>query len=78
MHPTFKHVPPKVEYFSINATFFPNCDALIAEMYPPGPEPITMISYFIAVCLIKKLFVYKNTIIYQENRLIIVSLELIF
>ena len=46
MHPTFKQVPPKVAYFSIIATFFPNCDALIAAIYPPGPEPITIMSYF--------------------------------
>ena len=49
MHPTFVHVPPKVEYFSIIATFFPNWEALIPAIYPPGPDPITIISYFLSV-----------------------------
>jgi len=42
MQPTFKHVPPKVLYRSINAVFNPNCAQRIAATYPPGPEPITV------------------------------------
>ena len=45
MHPTFKHVPPSVEYFSIIAVFMPNCAQRIAATYPPGPEPIMATSY---------------------------------
>ena len=43
----FNH--PKVEYFSIIAAFKPNCEALTAAIYPPGPDPITIKSYFIFI-----------------------------
>ena len=35
--------------FSITATLKPNCEALIAVTYPPGPLPKTIISYFIFI-----------------------------
>ena len=41
MQPQFRHNPPTAS-FSINAVFKPNCAALIAETYPPGPPPITV------------------------------------
>ena len=40
MQPVFKQVPPSVGFFSTQATFIPNWDALIAATYPPGPAPI--------------------------------------
>ena len=37
IHPTFRQVPPRVEYFSIITVLKPNCAHLIAATYPPGP-----------------------------------------
>ena len=45
IQPTFKHVPPNVSYFSINAVLKPNCAQRIAATYPPGPDPIMATSY---------------------------------
>lgn len=41
MQPTLRHVPPNVSFFSTQTVFSPNCAALIAATYPPGPDPIT-------------------------------------
>eukprot|EP00126_Sphaerothecum_destruens_P011011 Sdes_comp20840_c0_seq1m17521 len=41
MHPTFRHVPPRVPLFSTHTVFRPSCAALMAATYPPGPPPIT-------------------------------------
>ena len=41
MHPQFKQIPP-IDSFSITAVFKPNCEALIAVTYPPGPLPTTI------------------------------------
>ena len=43
MHPQFKQIPPRC-LSSTSATDIPNCEALIAATYPPGPPPITIIS----------------------------------
>ena len=40
IQPTLRHVPPKVEYFSMIAVLKPNWAQRMAETYPPGPEPI--------------------------------------
>ena len=55
IHPQFKHIPPNV-FFSIIATYLPNCAALIAATYPPGPDPITITSYFLGELWIKAIF----------------------
>jgi len=34
MHPTFKHVPPRLPRFSTQTVFNPFCPAFIAAIYP--------------------------------------------
>src|SRR6478752_5064552 len=46
MQPQFKQMPPRLS-FSMIAVLNPNCEALIAATYPPGPLPITTTSYAI-------------------------------
>src|SRR5262249_21786393 len=41
MQPTLRQVPPRISYFSTQATFMPSCAARIAAVYPPGPDPMT-------------------------------------
>ena len=43
MHPQFKQIPPRCSR-STTATFMPSCAPLIADTYPPGPAPITIMS----------------------------------
>ena len=43
MHPLLRQVPP-VRSFSMIKVFAPSWAALIAAVYPPGPEPIIAIS----------------------------------
>ena len=45
MHPTLRHVPPRVPRLSTHAVFRPSCEALMAATYPPGPPPTTTRSY---------------------------------
>jgi hypothetical protein len=45
MQPTFRHVPPSVGYFSIQAVFMPSWAARIAATYPADPDPMTIRSY---------------------------------
>ena len=44
IHPIFKHVPPNVSLLSTQAVFRPSWAHLIAQTYPPGPEPIIITS----------------------------------
>ena len=69
IHPTLRQVPPKVLYFSMMATVNPNCAALIAATYPPGPEPIIAKLYCILVFLIN--IIWKKTNFY----LVIISFD---
>src|SRR5271165_3309895 len=45
MQPTFRQVPPRVALLSIRATLSPSCAARNAHTYPPGPAPMTAMSY---------------------------------
>src|ERR1700675_1694091 len=45
MVPLFAHTPPTAACFSTSATRFPALTAWIAARCPPGPEPMTIISY---------------------------------
>ena len=49
IHPTLRHVPPRVFRDSIHAVFKPNWAALIAQTYPPGPDPITITSKLLSI-----------------------------
>ena len=44
MQPMLRQVPPSVAFFSTTAVFRPSCAALMAQTYPPGPDPITTTS----------------------------------
>lgn len=46
MHPTLRHVPPREPLASTQAVLKPNCPALIAAAYPPGPPPTITTSYW--------------------------------
>ena len=46
IHPSFKHTPPKLR-FSNNRTCKPPAASFSAAVYPAGPPPIIITSYFI-------------------------------
>ena len=60
IQPQLRQIPPRLS-FSIIATFLPNCEALIAATYPPGPLPKIMMSYFIVwFIIVEKYLICKE------------------
>src|SRR5215207_9053324 len=50
MHPQLRQMPPRCSR-STTAVLNPSCAARIAVTYPPGPAPMTMMSYWSAMFL---------------------------
>ena len=57
MQPTFMQVPP-IHSFSNRTTDFPSWAALRAATYPPGPPPITAMS-FVRVMILSSVVVFS-------------------
>src|ERR687889_1601571 len=51
MQPQLRQMPPRCSR-STTAVLNPSCAARIAATYPPGPPPMTMMSYWFAMVLI--------------------------